>query len=186
MGKLILVLGGARSGKSAVSEAKVSELADEIVYIATMEPNDEELKERVKRHKKMRPAEWKTVEEPLLVQEAVQRESKSGVAILIDCLTLFVSNCMMKNMSEDEIVIKVKKLALECKRSKVDVVIVSNEVGMGVVPPSESGRAFRDIQGFANQAVAKAADEVYFTIAGIPINIKPNASIGAAKNAEGG
>ena len=170
--KFILVTGGARSGKSWFSEELGKKLGSSLVYIATMEGRDREMKERIKKHRNSRGGEWKTFEAPLEVLSVLKEQDGSGKTILIDCLTLFVSNLMLKKYSEKKIEGIIRELALSAKKAKAAVVIVTNEVGMGLVPPYKMGRKFRDLQGTANKIAAGAADEVYFMVAGIPLKIK--------------
>ena len=172
MGKFILVTGGARSGKSVFSENTALKLGKEFTYIATMQGKDGELKERIKSHQSSRSRVWKTIEEPVNVFEVLKKEDKKGKVILIDCLTLLVSNWMFKNYSMKKIGEKSGELAEYCKNAKSSIVIVTNEVGMGVVPVSKMGRYFRDAQGKANQIMAKNADKVYFMVSGLPMKLK--------------
>ncbi len=172
MKKFIFITGGARSGKSAFSEAAATALGKDLVYIATMEALDGEMKLRIKKHISRRGQDWKTIEEPLRVVETLKKNDKVGRVFLLDCLTLFISNHMLKGASESGLEKKAKELARFCKSCKGSVVIVSNEVGMGLVPDNPLGRKFRDAQGIANKIMAATADEVYFLVSGIAIKIK--------------
>ncbi len=172
MKKVIFITGGARSGKSAFSEAAAKTLGKDLVYIATMEPLDGEMKARIKKHVSRRGNEWKTIEEPLRVVETMKKHDRTGRVFLLDCLTLFMSNHMLKGLTGSGLEKKAKELARFCKSCKASVVIVSNEVGMGLVPDNPLGRHFRDAQGIANKIMAATAEEVYFLVSGIAIKIK--------------
>ncbi len=172
MKKFIFITGGARSGKSAFSEAAAKTLGKDLVYIATMEPLDGEMKQRIRKHISRRGREWKTIEEPLRVVETLKKNDRQGRVFLLDCLTLFISNHLLKGASAGALEKKAKALAGFCKSCKASVVIVSNEVGMGLVPDNPLGRKFRDAQGTANKIMAAKAEEVYFLVSGIAIKIK--------------
>ncbi|NLN19806.1 MAG: bifunctional adenosylcobinamide kinase/adenosylcobinamide-phosphate guanylyltransferase [Firmicutes bacterium] len=175
---LILVLGGARSGKSAVAEKLVAESGLPVTYLATARVADDEMRERVIRHQQRRPKDWTTIEAPGDVHEIIDETCQR--AYLIDCLTLYLSNCLMDLEKEglspatlqEECLKKVDALIEAAGRSPGLVVIVSNEVGQGVVPAYPLGRLFRDLAGWANQRVAAAANEVFFCVAGIPVELK--------------
>ncbi len=195
MGKVVLIIGGARSGKSRFAlnladdsaketygEKLVSSLSKKL-YIATLEPNDDEMKERIERHRRERSTEWKTIEEPLEIVRVIKETEYS--VILLDCITLWLSNLLMKraDVIESEIerfletIIHFKDKdnrdsALPLHASPHSLFIVSNEVGLGIVPENVLSRRFRDFSGYLNQKVAEIADEVYFVIAGIPLKVK--------------
>ena len=172
-GKLIFVTGGARSGKSSFAEKLAFKAAKDRFYIATLQGLDEEMKDRIARHKSQRLGKnWKTVEEPLDILNALKRVDRKKRAVLIDCLTLWISNMMMKNYKEKEIILAAETIAEQARRGQAKVIVVSNEVGMGLVPESGLGRDFRDIQGRVNQVFALRARKVYFTVAGIPLELK--------------
>lgn len=177
---ITLVLGGARSGKSSFAEELAQKIGgDKVIYLATAEARDKEMKKRIKHHQKSRNKEWKTIEEPLALGEVLSSISDDEV-VLIDCITIFLTNILFSNSSNIEeidfekkekiIMNKVEKLIKESKNK--EVIIVSNEIGMGVVPSNELGREFRDIAGRTNQYLAQKADEVYITIAGLPVELK--------------
>ncbi|RKX59293.1 MAG: bifunctional adenosylcobinamide kinase/adenosylcobinamide-phosphate guanylyltransferase [Thermodesulfobacteriota bacterium] len=171
---IILVLGGARSGKSRYAIKYAESLSNffDFYYIATAQAMDEEMKNRIKRHKKERGDKWKLIEEPLDLCEVLKKLKKNSVA-LIDCLTLWITNLMMKNYSLEE---SFKKFLQELKtfknRPDIYIICVANEVGLGIVPDSYLGRKFRDYAGFLNQKIAELADEVYFVVAGYPLILK--------------
>src|SRR5687768_14379175 len=178
-GPLILLLGGARAGKStyAMRLAQDGERAsaDEICFIATAQGLDEDMTKRIARHRAERPAHWRTIEEPYHIDEALEQAAVTGV-VVVDCLTLFVSNWLMRHEDEHEceqVVRRITRNFLAVARARQQTIIcVSNEVGLGVVPGTKIGRVFRDVLGRVNQEFAAAADEVYLLIAGLPLQLK--------------
>lgn len=186
MGRLILILGGARSGKSRFAQQLAEACSDEehrsVVYIATAEAGDEHMRQRIERHRRGRPSGWETVEAPQNVAAAVEATGDSAAAIIVDCLTLWISNLLLVGgedfkeaqaaSREEAILEEVTTLIRAARKANARVIVVSNEVGMGIVPLTRLGRIFRDIAGRANQALAQAADEVYVMWAGLPQRIK--------------
>jgi adenosylcobinamide kinase/adenosylcobinamide-phosphate guanylyltransferase len=172
MGRLVLVTGGARSGKSAVAEARVAELAPEgpWLYVATAEPLDGEMAERIARHRHRRAGAWRTVEAPRHPAEALADASVK--AALVDCLTLWMTNLLVQGLDDEPILGAVDELARAAARAPSPVVIVTNEVGAGIVPENALARRFRDLAGLGNQRLAQAADEVWLVAAGIPLRLK--------------
>ena len=181
-GPLILLLGGARAGKSsyAMRLARDGERAagDEICFIATAQGLDEDMTKRIARHRAERPAHWRTLEEPYQIDEALRQASEARI-VIVDCLTLFVSNWLMRHEDEHEceqFVRRITRSFLAIARDRQQTIIcVSNEVGLGVVPDTNLGRVFRDLLGRVNQEFAAAADEVYLLVAGLPLQLKPTA-----------
>jgi adenosylcobinamide kinase/adenosylcobinamide-phosphate guanylyltransferase len=174
-GKLVFVTGAARSGKSFFAEKMASKLEGKVKYIATCVPGDDEMLDRVARHQARRPANWQTIEEALDPVQVIKEFDESGHIFLLDCLTLLVSNLILQNnieLGEEQLLQKITELAKVSRESAADVIIVSNEVGWGIVPGDPLSRLYRDIIGRANQTIAAYADEVYITIAGIPIELK--------------
>ena len=184
-GRLTLVLGGARSGKSRWAEELAERAARErgeggsVVYMATAEVGDEEMAARVRRHQARRPAHWRTVEAPRETARVLAGLPAGAGAVLVDCLTLFISNWLLAYEREhsgdaliDAVLARVAELVAAARQVPCDVIIVSNEVGGGVVPAYPLGRLFRDAAGLANQMVARAADRVYWVVAGIPIDAR--------------
>ena len=174
MGKLILILGGARSGKSSFAVAQAKKLSSRqsgVVYVATASALDEEMKRRIERHKKRRPSSWKTIEERKDISKILAKLGKASI-VIIDCLTILISNLLLSGEREIATLKKIKQFFRTLKRRNLTTLIVSNEVGMGIVPENRLGRTFRDIAGQTNQIVAKLADEVYLLEAGIPVKIK--------------
>ena len=171
--QFIFVTGGARSGKSRFAQDHAHSLKGGKVYIATAEPLDEEMAEKIKAHRKERPSDWVTVEEPRHLGRAVMECAATYDVLLIDCLTLWISNLLTNNsLKEREIDEEVQNLVEHCKKVSATVIIVSNELGMGIVPLDRLTRLYRDMVGKANQHIAAAADEVFLLVSGIPIKIK--------------
>ena len=165
---IILITGGARSGKSTRAEARVRAFAGRPVYIATAEALDGEMRERIARHRARRGSEWLERETPLELVTALA-ETDGGGARLVDCLTLWLSNLMHAERDWE----KEAKLLVEALiRQNSPVVLVTNEVGLGIVPDNALARRFRDAAGILNQMVAQAADEVEFVVAGLPMPVK--------------
>ncbi len=182
MGRLILVLGGARSGKSTFAQRRAAELGGEqVLFVATAGAGDEEMRQRIEKHRRERPAGWPTLEAPQDVGRAIAAHGGAAKVVLVDCLTLLVSNRL--GNAEDPfapdlevaVAAEVQELAACAGRVAGDLIVVSNEVGLGLVPPYPLGRAYRDLLGLANQALAQKADEVYLLVAGIPLTIKGRA-----------
>ncbi len=179
MGRVILILGGARSGKSAYAQEiakRLSQGKPGVIYIATAVAGDEEMRERIARHRAARPPSWKTLEAPRKAARVIEEIGEESEVIILDCLTLLVSNLMLDKaeatVREEDILGEVESLVKAAKGVKSQVIVVSNEVGLGVVPTTKLGSLFRDIAGRANQLVAREADEVYVMWAGIATRVK--------------
>jgi adenosylcobinamide kinase/adenosylcobinamide-phosphate guanylyltransferase len=169
-GHLILLIGGARSGKSRMALERAESCSGAgLVYIATAEALDEEMSERIARHRTERGPRWRTVEAPLDLPGALVDESASGRVIVVDCLTLWLSNVMLR---ERDVALATADLLDALAHNESTVLLVSNEVGMGIVPENELARRFRDEAGRLNQAVARAADEVLLVCAGLGLRMK--------------
>ena len=171
------ILGGARSGKSRYAQELAASLGRRVLYVATAEALDEEMNSRIEAHKKSRPPTWKTLEAQTDVAKAISSEIGDAEVVVLDCLTLLVSNLRGEDSADIETWEKRVTSELETLISLMEVtpshfIIVSNDVSLGLVPPSTLGRAYRDILGVANQMLAKHAEEVYLMIAGIPILLK--------------
>jgi adenosylcobinamide kinase / adenosylcobinamide-phosphate guanylyltransferase len=166
---LTLVLGGARSGKSAYAERLIEEAAVHAIYVATGEPLDEEMRARIAWHKARRGPRWTTVEEPLALAAALVREFRHGRPMLVDCLTLWLSNLMV---AERDIAGEIERFAAVLPGIGAPVVLVANEVGSGIVPENAMARAFRDHAGRLNQEMAALADRVVLVVAGLPLVLK--------------
>ncbi len=169
--KNILVTGGCRSGKSRHALSLAKQHTGKKVYLATAEALDKEMEKRIARHQNERGKEWTTVEEPLNLIDALQREEDAEI-IVLDCLTLWISNLLMKNTSTDSILKQVTELMRKCNDVKASLVFITNEVGDGIVPENKLARDFRDVAGEVNQIVAANFDEVIHMVSGIPVVIK--------------
>ncbi len=172
---MTLVLGGVRAGKSAYVQRLASE-GGRVLFVATAEAGDEEMAERIRAHKESRPAHWDTLEEPLDVAGTLTPAAGSYDTILLDCLTLWVSNLLLQEAKPGEarevVGAQVDALLALQDRSTATWIVVSNEVGLGVMPPSALGRAFKDALGRANQRFAAQADDVVLMAAGLPLRLK--------------
>jgi adenosylcobinamide kinase/adenosylcobinamide-phosphate guanylyltransferase len=164
-----LVLGGARSGKSAFAERLIAETVATRIYLATAAAGDDEMRERIAHHRVRRSGGWRTIEEPLALVDALSREDRAGNAIVVDCLTLWLSNLMH---AERDVDVASRQLAAFLREARATIVLVSNEVGLGLVPETALGRAFRDAQGRLNQVIGAAVSNVAFIAAGLPIWLK--------------
>ena len=180
---LTFILGGARSGKSALAEQRARAFGDDVLYCATAEVLDDEMRDRVKRHQERRPNTWRTVEAPHHAAEKLERalSEKKVSCILFDCLSILTSNVLLtldENVGEAEAFEVLREEELNAlldlirRNPEIHWLIVSNEVGMGVVPAYKLGRTYRDLLGRANQLVASYAGEVLFMIAGIPVDVR--------------
>jgi adenosylcobinamide kinase / adenosylcobinamide-phosphate guanylyltransferase len=166
MTELIFVTGGARSGKSSFALEKARELGgDTVTFVATAERSDDEMMDRIAHHQLERPSAWKTIEAP---REVLIADLKSKV-VLLDCLSLFVSNLLLDGLDESVILERTQNI-LDSKTQTL--IVVSNEVGMGLVPEYPLGRQFRDVLGRANQLVARASTQAFFLVSGIPLRLK--------------
>ncbi|MEA3349844.1 MAG: bifunctional adenosylcobinamide kinase/adenosylcobinamide-phosphate guanylyltransferase [Chloroflexota bacterium] len=190
MGKLILILGGARSGKSTYAENLAKEHGGGVLYIATAEAKDEEMDARIEQHHANRPADWGLIETPRNVAQAIRQGRSGEKVVLVDCITFLVSNYLLAAAGpeddpfdepsadpfderiEADVIADVEALAAYARAEDVTMLVVSNEVGMGLVPAYELGRAYRDILGRANQTLARHADEIFLLVAGIPMRVK--------------
>jgi adenosylcobinamide kinase/adenosylcobinamide-phosphate guanylyltransferase len=180
MGKrLTLILGGARSGKSSYAQRLAAERGEMVVYVATAEAGDGEMAERIAAHRAERPAHWQTIEAPRWVGAAIRSGAGQAGVILIDCLTLLANNIIVPlpesvtaHEAEAALSVEIEELLNAYAASRAEWIIVSNEVGLGLVPPYPLGRVYRDALGRANQRLAAAADEVLFMVAGLPLKVK--------------
>jgi len=184
MGKLSLILGGARSGKSTYAEKLAKERGgDSVVYLATSEAKDDEMRARIAKHRAARPSAWVTLEAPRRIAQVLGRERHGETLVLVDCITVLVANILLKEGGGAEgdpfqskvgeaVDAEVAELLEFIRQSDADFLLVSNEVGMGLVPAYALGRAYRDLLGRVNQRLAAAADEVFFLVAGLPMRVK--------------
>jgi adenosylcobinamide kinase/adenosylcobinamide-phosphate guanylyltransferase len=190
--KFILILGGARSGKSTFAQGMAAKLGKKVLFVATAKPLDEEMSSRVAEHKKRRPKNWRTLEIDIKVGQRLQGQIEDADVVLLDCITLLVSNIILnptpchsegarqpKNLeetnpakAEKQVMAEMEDLLYCISKHAGDFIVVSNEVGLGLVPDNKLGRIYRDLLGKANQLLAQHADEVYLMIAGIPVEVK--------------
>lgn len=184
--RIILITGGARSGKSSFAEKFTANISDKVAYIATALPFDEGMKDRIKKHRESRPKTWTTYEVYKNIYKYIDEISINHDVILLDCVTILVTNLMLENSElswddidrekideiEKDIKEQVSLLIKKIKDTGINCVLVTNEVGMGIVPENRLSRIFRDIAGRINQFIASNSDEVYFTVSGIPTKIK--------------
>ena len=182
MGKLTFVLGGARSGKSSYAQRVGEKCRGQVVYLATAQALDDEMQGRISAHQKERSVDWVTLEAPKAIAQTWRSAGQPGDLVLLDCLTLLVSNLLMDRVVDDAILDEnqaaasvhneIDTLLAAVKESQAEWVVVSNEVGLGLVPPYPMGRLYRDLLGWTNQRLAAEADEVIWMIAGIPLPIQ--------------
>lgn len=173
--QIILITGGARSGKSKYAEQRAGELGERRFYVATAEAKDQEMAQRIAEHRQRRSNRWVTVEEPVdLAAALAARRGKTDCA-LVDCLTVWISNLLIRRDGK-YVEEKVEELVTILPRLDFHVVLVTNEVGWGIVPDNALARQFRDLAGRAHQRIAAIADEVVLTVAGIPLVVKEGAA----------
>jgi adenosylcobinamide kinase/adenosylcobinamide-phosphate guanylyltransferase len=171
-GRVVLITGGSRSGKSRFAQRLALEWSFPVIYLATASAEDEEMKIRIKKHQQSRPSDWRTIEEKndLIGVLTSLREVST---VIIDCLTLWISNLLFQGLKDEEILERAQRLKEFISTSDHRVILITNEVGWGIVPASKLGRRFRDLQGMVNQIMAEGADEVYLMVSGLPLKIKP-------------
>jgi adenosylcobinamide kinase / adenosylcobinamide-phosphate guanylyltransferase len=172
--RLVLVTGGTRSGKSAFAASVAESTGAWPVYIATALAADQEMAERIAKHRRERGSNWTTVEEPLNITRTLAAMTRGENAVVIDCLTLWLTNIMMQEEDEFELAADImsRELANKLRNLGGTVVVVTNEIGMGVVPADAATRRFRDVAGSVNRLFAQTADEVHFMVSGIPMKLK--------------
>jgi adenosylcobinamide kinase/adenosylcobinamide-phosphate guanylyltransferase len=176
--RLTLILGGARSGKSALAQ-KMAERGGSVLYVATARAGDEEMAARIARHRSSRPKAWRTLEAEVEVGPAIEREARGAQVIVLDCLTLLASNVLgglpepvSEESAQPALDREVEGLLHAWRRTGADWIVVSNEVGLGIVPATPLGRVYRDLLGRSNQRFAAAADSVLFLVAGVAMKVK--------------
>jgi adenosylcobinamide kinase/adenosylcobinamide-phosphate guanylyltransferase len=178
--KLILVLGGARSGKSSYAQDLALKVGGpDVLYLATAQAFDGEMQARIAAHQAERPAGWCTLEAPSLIGAPIAEAAAGKRVVLMDCMTLLASNALLSagedapaSVAEAAVAAEAAALLAACRAGEATWIVVSNEVGMGLVPPYPLGRVYRDALGRANQTLAAAADRVYLLVAGIPMTVK--------------
>ncbi|MBA7692017.1 Bifunctional adenosylcobalamin biosynthesis protein CobP [subsurface metagenome] len=172
MGKLIFITGGARSGKSKYAAKLAKNISRKVLFLATGTAKDEEMKKRIEEHKKSRPTYWETVEETKDIASTLLNIKSSYKVVIIDCLTFFISNLLLDGINEKTILEEIRKIVEIILKNDYTAIVISNEVGGGIVPDNELGRKFRDTAGLANQIIAESAQQVYLVVSGIPLKIK--------------
>ena len=168
MAEIILVTGGARSGKSALAERLAQSRGNKVIYIATSEPFDDEMQSRIDRHRARRDAGWRTVDAPLELPDMLV-QTDGDAPRLVDCLTMWLNNLIYHNQDVGD---EMNRLIKVISEQQADLVMVTNEIGSGLVPQTAEARKFRDLAGELNQMVAQAASQVYLSVSGIPVKIK--------------
>lgn len=169
---IVFVTGGARSGKSTFAERRAAASGQPVTYLATAQAFDTEMEDRIARHRADRPAGWLTVEEPLAVPEAVR--AAPTPTVLLDCLSLWVSNLLLSDESEGAILARADALLAAARARPGLTVLVTNEVGLGIVPVGVLARRYRDVLGWVNQRAAAASDEAWLLVSGLPVRLKPS------------
>ena len=177
MSRTILITGGARSGKSRFAEELAFSYGSPLCYLATAQANDDEMTERIARHRSRRGGVWQTIEEPLLLPRTLARIDGEHRAILVDCVTIWLSNLLLCSDStqpdcEELLMAHLHHLCACLPEMTTPVILVTNEVGMGIVPDNPLARLFRDVAGQANQLLAAVADELHVVVSGIPLQLK--------------
>ena len=177
--RLTLILGGARSGKSAYAEEQARASRRKVLFVATATAGDAEMEQRIQKHRASRPVDWETLEAPLGTAQAILARNSAADVLILDCITLLVSNVLLQMPEDTAAEAVIEKVAAELDallaahaRLGGEWFVVSNEVGLGLVPAYALGRVYRDVLGWANQRLAKAADRVVLMVAGIPMLIK--------------
>lgn len=172
MAKIILITGGARSGKSRFAEQLALGFGSPLGYLATGSAGDTEMASRIARHQARRGDAWQTLEEPLDLVGVLAGHDGYFRAVLIDCVTLWLSNLLLKCDDASRVLTDVRALIAAFPALKTPLILVSNEVGMGIIPENRLARVFCDLSGESNELIAQAADEVYVTFSGIPLKLK--------------
>ncbi len=184
MKRCILITGGARSGKSRFALALAKKLAQPVLFVATAVAGDEEMKRRIENHRRERPAEWRTLEATTGIGTHIRKELGEARVVIIDCIALLVNNVLSQHgysvssetetLSEQQVIDEISQLVACIKATDATFIIVTNEVGLGIVPADKATRLYRDLLGRANQMLASCADEVHFMVAGLPVKVKPS------------
>ena len=180
----VLIIGGARSGKSGFAQELALKLGEPVLFVATATAGDEEMAERIAQHRKARPATWSTLEATTGIGDKICGQLGQAEVVIVDCITLLVNNIFSRydqqgeqinaSQVEEEITAEIEELIKSVKRIDALFIIVTNELGTGLVPPSKVARLYRDLLGKANQKLAEVSEEVYLMVAGIPVRIKPS------------
>lgn len=184
MSKVIVIIGGARSGKSKFAQEIALKSGQPVLFVATAEAGDEEMRQRIEEHRKVRPATWDILEATTHVGSQISKKAGEAQTVLIDCITLLINNIFLQYSEhtgqeidairvEKEVIAEIDELVHCINQIDASFIIVTNEVGLGLVPANKLGRLYRDLLGRANQMLAQHADEVYLMVSGIPLLIKP-------------
>ena len=169
----VLILGGAKSGKSSYAQALAESWSGRLVYVATAQAHDQEMTQRIARHQADRGEAWSTLEEPLALEEALRQADAPGTVFLVDCLTLWLSNLVLAAELDDaQVVERGEALARLLPSLEARIILVANEVGLGIVPENALARRWRDLAGSLNQRLARACDAVLLITAGLPLALK--------------
>jgi adenosylcobinamide kinase/adenosylcobinamide-phosphate guanylyltransferase len=183
--KTVLITGGARSGKSTFAQDMAARgRPGGVLFVATAQAGDEEMRRRIENHRRNRPPQWRTLEAPVHVGAMISSRLGDSKTVLLDCITLLLNNVMAEFLSPDgtdideaesaqAITTEIDGLIHCIRNASADFIVVTNEVGLGLVPDNKLGRVYRDLLGKANQVLAAAADEVYFMVSGLPLKLKP-------------
>jgi adenosylcobinamide kinase/adenosylcobinamide-phosphate guanylyltransferase len=172
MGQITLITGGARSGKSRFAENLAMKQGEPLLYVATAASGDREMAERIARHQERRGAGWQTIEEQYDLAGVLKGHDGWFNTILVDCITLWLTNLLLKYEDKNAVLEEVRRTVTAFPALKTPIILVSNEVGMGIIPDNPLGRTFCDLSGEANEILAAAADEVYVTFSGLPLKLK--------------
>ena len=181
--KTTLITGGARSGKSRFAQDMAAKSGKSVLFVATAQAGDDEMLQRIEAHRKSRPSDWRTLESPIRVGEHIQARIGSSEVVVVDCITLLVNNAIGKFLNadgtdideakaEDAVTQEIDGLIRCIDNVSADFIVVTNEVGLGLVPDNKLGRVYRDLLGKANQQLAQVADEVDFMVSGLPMKLK--------------
>lgn len=175
--KCILILGGARSGKSQFAQKLAGESGKKVLFVATAETLDEEMREKIFEHKSSRPSSWQVLESPTELGKKIPEKLNDAEVVIVDCITLLISNILTGEEeklgnAKQQVEAEIKELIDSINETDARFIIISNEVGLGIVPENKLSRVYRDLLGKANQALAAYADEVFSMLAGIPIKVK--------------
>lgn len=176
MAKATLIIGGARSGKSRYAVELARKITDKVLFVATGEAGDEEMRQRIEEHKKARPAAWRTLEAQIELGKRIEQEKSEAAVVIVDCIALLLNNVLSRKYGlkaiEKAVKSEINGLIACFRQFEGDFIIVSNEVGTGLVPADEISRLYRDLLGKANQKLAQHADKVIMMVAGIPLKLK--------------
>jgi adenosylcobinamide kinase/adenosylcobinamide-phosphate guanylyltransferase len=171
--KVVIITGGARSGKSRFAQELAMQWGKDVVFIATAAVRDKEMEKRIEKHRQSRPPRWRTIEEEVKLVDAIESLTGESKIIIVDCITLWISNLMEEGYEDEWIRQETRRFGELLQGSYHSCILVTNEVGAGIVPDNAIARRFRDIAGEVNQILASCSDECYLMAAGIPVKIKP-------------